>query len=131
MNAVAAAYGLSIGGPDGAREKLEEFWRRVSSAGQLYSPVRSLPWEKWLQGGAPLSDFSPTFFVFQAMTHIFSPYHINPFKLNPLKEALAVLDSRSATTRRDYSFPPPMSVRARSRCSGMTPYRSTWSLRLP
>ena len=35
MNAVAAAYGLSIGGPDGARAKLEEFWRHISSAGQL------------------------------------------------------------------------------------------------
>jgi NTE family protein len=99
MNAVAAAYGLSIGGPDGAREKLEEFWRRVSSAGQLYSPVRSLPWEKWLQGGAPLSDFSPTFFVFQAMTHIFSPYHINPFNLNPLKEALAEVVDFSRLTK--------------------------------
>ena len=41
MNAVVAAYGLSIGGPNGAREKLEEFWRHISSAGQLYSPVRS------------------------------------------------------------------------------------------
>src|SRR5262249_19523067 len=99
MNAVAAAYGLSIGGPDGAREKLEEFWRRVSSAGQLYSPVRSLPWEKWLQGGAPLSDFSPTFFVFQAMTHIFSPYHINPFNLNPLKEALTEVVDFSRLTK--------------------------------
>jgi NTE family protein len=38
MNAVVAAYGLSIGGPDGARVKLEEFWRHISSAGQLYSP---------------------------------------------------------------------------------------------
>src|SRR5262249_28358055 len=124
-----------IGGPDGAREKLEEFWRRVSSAGQLYSPVRSLPWEKWLQGGAPLSDFSPTFFVLQAMTHIFSPYHINPFNLNPLKEALAELVDFARLTKcnnaPDYSFPPPMSARARSRCSRMTPYRSTWSLRLP
>ena len=32
MNAVVAAYGLSISGPDGAREKLEEFWRHISSA---------------------------------------------------------------------------------------------------
>jgi NTE family protein len=58
-----------------------------------------LPWEKWLQGGAPLSDFSPTFFVFQAMTHIFSPYHINPFNLNPLKEALAEVVDFSRLTK--------------------------------
>ena len=83
MNAVAAAYGLSIGGPDGAREKLEEFWRRVSSAGQLYSPVRSLPWEKWLQGGAPLSDFSPTFLVDRIdvdQDHVFGTAIVNQWK---------------------------------------------------
>jgi NTE family protein len=88
MNAVVAAYGLSIGGPDGAREKLEEFWRRISNAGQLYSPVRSFPWEHWLQGSGPNSEFSPAFFVFQAMTHVFSPYQINPLNFNPLKDVL-------------------------------------------
>ena len=87
MNAVVAAYGLSIGGPDGAQEKLEEFWRRISNAGQLYSPVRSFPWEHWLQG-SPNSEFSPAFFVFQAMTHVFSPYQINPLNFNPLKDVL-------------------------------------------
>jgi len=88
MNAVVAAYGLSIGGPDGAQEKLEEFWRRISNAGQLYSPVRSFPWEHWLQGSGPNSEFSPAFFVFQAMTHVFSPYQINPLNFNPLKDVL-------------------------------------------
>jgi len=88
MNAVVAAYGLSIGGPDGAQEKLEEFWQRISNAGQLYSPIRSFPWEHWLQGSGPNSEFSPTFFVFQAMTHVFSPYQINPFNFNPLKDVL-------------------------------------------
>src|SRR6516225_5224939 len=89
MNAVVAAYGLSIGGPDGARVKLEEFWRHISSAGQLYSPVRSLLWEIWPQGSGPDLDFSPTFFLFQAVTHVFSPYQINPFNLNPLKSVLS------------------------------------------
>jgi NTE family protein len=89
MNAVVTAYGLSIGGANGAREKLEEFWRHVSSAGQLYSPVRSLLWETWPHGSGPDLDFSPTFFLFQAMTHVFSPYQINPFNLNPLKSVLS------------------------------------------
>ena len=56
MNAVVAAYGLSIGGPDGAREKLEEFWRHMSSTSQLYSPVRSLLWGGWPQGSGPDLD---------------------------------------------------------------------------
>lgn len=87
MNAVVAAFGLSIAGPNGAREKLEQFWRRISSAGQPYG-VHAFPWSQWLQGGAPLMDASPTFLAFQVMTHVFSPYQLNPFNLNPLRDAL-------------------------------------------
>src|SRR3970282_259122 len=48
MNAVVMAYGVSLGGAAGARDKLSEFWTEISRAGELYSPVRTLPWEKWL-----------------------------------------------------------------------------------
>lgn len=88
MNAVVLAYGVSVGGRDGAREKLAEFWKEISAAGELYSPVRTLPWEKWLQAYGFQSEFSPTFMTFQAMTHLFSPYQLNPFNFNPLKEVL-------------------------------------------
>lgn len=88
MNAVVLAYGVSIGGRDGAREKLAEFWKEISAAGELYSPVRTLPWEKWLQMFGFQSEFSPTFMAFQAMTHLFSPYQLNPYNFNPLKEVL-------------------------------------------
>lgn len=30
MNCAVTAYGLTIGGPEGARSKLREFWRRIS-----------------------------------------------------------------------------------------------------
>jgi NTE family protein len=73
MNAVATAIGVSIGGREGAREKLEEFWTAISRAGQLYSPIRSTPWERWLAINHWRSDFSPAFQIFQAMTHLFSP----------------------------------------------------------
>lgn len=88
MNAVVMAYGVSAGGRDGAREKLAEFWKEISAAGELYSPVRTLPWEKWLQAYGFQSDFSPTFMAFQAMTHLYSPYQLNPFNFNPLKDVL-------------------------------------------
>lgn len=88
MNAVVLAYGVSIGGREGAREKLAEFWKEISAAGELYSPVRTLPWEKWLQMFGYQSEFSPTFMAFQAMTHLFSPYQLNPYDFNPLKEVL-------------------------------------------
>ena len=88
MNAAVMAYGVSIGGVDGARAKLTEFWRAISDAGQLYSPVRTFPWEKWLEAGGIRNDYPPMFRVFQAMTHLFSPYQLNPFNFNPLKDAL-------------------------------------------
>jgi NTE family protein len=89
MNAVVMAYGVSVGGMAGAREKLAEFWREISRAGELYSPVRTMPWEKILQAYGCHSEFSPTFLAFQAMTHLFSPYQLNPFNFNPLKDVLA------------------------------------------
>lgn len=58
MNAAVLAYGYSCGGDTGAREKLHEFWQKVSVAGELYSPARALPWERWFK---PLSmDYSPS-----------------------------------------------------------------------
>ena len=88
MNAVVMSYGVSVGGMEGAREKLHEFWREISCAGEMYSPVRTMPWEKWLQAYGFQSEFSPTFMAFQAMTHLFSPYQLNPFNFNPLKDVL-------------------------------------------
>ena len=49
MNAVALAYGPAIGGPEGARDKLTEFWRTVSRAGQLFNPVGATPLDAWLR----------------------------------------------------------------------------------
>ena len=86
MNAAVLAYGFAIGGADGARAKLEEFWRRISRAGELYSPVRSFPWEKWLNGHS--MEYSPSFAMFEAVTRVFSPYQLNPFDFNPLRDVL-------------------------------------------
>jgi NTE family protein len=86
MNAIAYAYGASIGGPDGARGKLEEFWREVSRAGRFLSPVQAYPWEKWFN----LHDMDNplSFQTVQALAHTFSPYQLNPLNLNPLKDVL-------------------------------------------
>ena len=88
MNAVVMAYGVSLGGREGAREKLTEFWTEISRAGEIYSPVRTQPWEKWLQACGFQTELSPAYLVFQAMSHLFSPYQLNPFDLNPLKDVL-------------------------------------------
>jgi NTE family protein len=88
MNAVVMAHGFSLGGNDGARAKLAEFWQRISEAGQLFSPIRTFPWEKWLDGSIYHSEFSPSFLMFEAMTHIWSPYQLNPMNFNPLRDVL-------------------------------------------
>ena len=88
MNAVVMAYGLSIGGVPGARAKLEEFWKAIADTGKMYSPVKALPWEKWLEGFGIHSDFNPAFLAFDAMTHMFSPYQLNPLNFNPLRDVL-------------------------------------------
>src|SRR3954453_14142021 len=70
MNAVLLASGLAQGGPEQARASLERFWRKVSEAGR---PARLLP-------------CSP---VLSAAAQTLSPYQLNPFDLNPLRDILA------------------------------------------
>ena len=88
MNAVALAYGVSIGGVDGAREKLQEFWEDVSRAGAFYSPMGALHWEKWLEACGLRPEYSPSYIAFQAVTHLLSPYQLNPLDFNPLRDVL-------------------------------------------
>lgn len=90
MNAVVFAYGDMQGGRGGAREALYNFWKRISEAGALYSPLRRTPWEyasshlnnQWNQDG------SIAYQMFDLMTRVLSPYQFNPFKLNPLRQVL-------------------------------------------
>ena len=83
LNAVAYAWGVMKGGPDGARQALDDLWREVSKAGELYSPVRQLPLERvW----PAASSFS--FWLFDAWTRVFSPYQFNPLDINPLRDML-------------------------------------------
>jgi NTE family protein len=65
VNAVLLASGLIEGGREGAREKLRSFWKRVSnSAGFVSIPGLDL------------------------LIRTMSPYQLNPFNVNPLREAL-------------------------------------------
>ena len=53
---------------------------------EYYNPVRRLPWEGLWSGAA--ASFSPSFEWFSALTRYFSPYQLNPYNVNPLREAL-------------------------------------------
>lgn len=84
MNAVALASGYVEGGHDGARQKLEDFWRDISNRGAPLAAANAIT--------PAFGPFTP-FAMFQALTNIASPYDLNPFDYNPLKQTLrAVID---------------------------------------
>src|SRR5208282_3008647 len=66
------AAGMVDGGQDEARARLEQFWRRMSRAAALMPKPVASPF------GAGL----------ELVVRSMSPYHFNPFNLNPLREAL-------------------------------------------
>lgn len=93
MNAVALAYGKSIGGNDKAREVLENFWREISDSGAFYTQSRKNPFDLLQQSFDYIPGFkafgeSTNFAMFETMRNTFSPYQLNPLNLNPLKDVL-------------------------------------------
>ena len=87
MNAVVLAYGLALGGRQGAREKLEEFWREVAQAAQRLS----LPWaplDGWVRACGLPPDYYPSYLTFHAVTQLLPSYMLNPLGLNPLRDIL-------------------------------------------
>ena len=86
MNAAVLAHGWNCGGRDGARAALAGFWQAVSHAGMLYSPYKPLPWAKAF--GQYGLDNSPAYLAMDMATRLFSPYQLNPFNFNPLRDVL-------------------------------------------
>ena len=85
MNAAVFAQGMTDGGPDGARAALEAFWSRISELG-LFSPIRRHPMD-WVGEAWGLEPLNYT--LFNAVSRLFSPYQLNPFNWNPLRDVLA------------------------------------------
>jgi len=86
MNAAVLAYGWTQGGREGAREALAGFWKAVSDAGTRYSPFKAFP------GSAQFGDFSldksPGYLMMDMATRLLSPYQLNPWNFNPLRDVL-------------------------------------------
>jgi len=85
MNAAVLADGWAQGGPAGAKGALDAYWRRVSRAA-AFSPLQRSPMDRLL--GRWSLDSSPAYLAFDVMTRLFSPYHLNPLDLNPLRGIL-------------------------------------------
>lgn len=85
MNAAVLAHGYTSGGREGARQALQDFWESVASK----APFNFMP-EHW-SAPAPLKSQSavpPAFKTLLFLARFFSPYQLNPFNLNPLRNIL-------------------------------------------
>ncbi|WP_084420269.1 patatin-like phospholipase family protein [Henriciella litoralis] len=87
MNAAAYLSGLQTGGPAGAREALETFWQTVSRKGSVMDAMGASSAAGDFMASNPFTTWTPHNFA-TAMTSFLSPYDLNPFNLNPLKEAV-------------------------------------------
>ncbi|MEO1090244.1 MAG: patatin-like phospholipase family protein [Pseudomonadota bacterium] len=85
MNAAVVAYGLARGGQEGARETLRIFWTKIGEAAKL-SPIQPSPIDRWFSVGN--MDYSPSWYVFDNLSRVFSPYQLNPLNINPLEDVL-------------------------------------------
>ena len=79
------AHGYTQGGNDGAREALTKFWESVSTRDPFYAmPATGDAVELAAKAG---SDPAATAGLF--LSRYFSPYQLNPFNLNPLRDILS------------------------------------------
>jgi NTE family protein len=98
MNGVVFTDGFLKNGRQGAIDALEVFWKRVSDKALLTSD-RLAPW--FNKGNSEWNmDQAPGFMMMDFITRMFSPYQINPFDFNPLREILAeMIDWPGLTSR--------------------------------
>ncbi len=85
MNAVVIAHGLAVGGAEGAREALHDFWSAVAREGAR-SPIQRNPVNRLLNDWS--LDNSPGYLFFDLLGRLASPYDLNPLNLNPLRTLL-------------------------------------------
>jgi NTE family protein len=95
MNAACLMYGLMQGGKDQARILLDQFWRKISEAGSVFSPIQRTPLE-YMSALSPFGqnwsmEKSLAFNMFETVTRTLSPYQFNPYNINPLRTILEEL----------------------------------------
>lgn len=88
MCAAVLVDGYTKGGPDGARNSLELFWKNISEAAR-FSPLQRSFLDIIL--GQWSLDYSPFFITMDIFSRLFSPYDIDPLGANPLQNILEQL----------------------------------------
>jgi NTE family protein len=88
MNAVCVAQGLLDGGREGARARLDSFWKAVNTAGGRNVFGDTSIWTSAFSGGSDWLKSLPGWRMAETLAMSMSPYEFNPFNLNPLHDVL-------------------------------------------
>jgi NTE family protein len=80
MNAVVLTHGKMIGGNDGARKALHQFWLSISKISNIFGSVKSENFDKISR--------HVSHSIFETFTHLISPYQFNPFNYNILRDVI-------------------------------------------
>jgi len=86
VNAAVLAYGLTVGGRQGARAKLAEFWKALSKAACFLPQPPSGFDARSVFGGIGLL---PGYWLMDTLLRFFSPYELNPLNFNPMRDVLS------------------------------------------
>ena len=84
-NATVMAYGMTIGGREGARQALHDFWWRISQAA-VFSPLQPSLYDRLARNYG--LENSPAHLMFDILSRVLSPYQLNPLNYNPLRNIL-------------------------------------------
>ncbi|WP_300390538.1 patatin-like phospholipase family protein [Henriciella sp.] len=87
MNAAAYLTGLEKDGPEGARAALESFWKEISRRGAPLDALMPSNAASDFMANNPFTPWTPHSFA-TAITSLLSPYDLNPFDFNPLRETV-------------------------------------------
>ena len=85
VNAVVLADGLAMNGREGARERLRNFWKKMSEVASS-SPIAPSIFDQMNPNFG--LDHTPNYVFIDVLSRILSPYQLNPFDINPLKDLL-------------------------------------------
>lgn len=85
INAALLAQGLTEGGPAHAKEVLASFWTDMAQY-DVFSPLYPFSLNPFMRLWN--LDANPFFEWTRALSMIFSPYMLNPFDVNPLRDML-------------------------------------------
>ena len=85
INAAVLAHGMTTGGREGGRRALEAFWRSVAPR----TPLDFVPGRWHRLNDKAARHPNPAVNAIMFLTRFFSPYQLNPFNLNPLRDILA------------------------------------------